>query len=74
MRPQVPRRGRGALTGRRTDPRILLDDMRGHAQVIARWVAKGDEAFLDPETGSQATIERQFEQVEEAANALGEPF
>ncbi|MGA9839871.1 MAG: HepT-like ribonuclease domain-containing protein [Thermoplasmata archaeon] len=62
------------MTGRNTDPRRLTDEMLGYCSTIARWVAKGHAAFLDPETGSQATIERQFEQFEEAANALGKPF
>lgn len=62
------------MTGRSGDPRVLLNDMAGYASTISRWVAKGHEAFLDPETGSQATIERQFEQFEEAANTLGPSF
>jgi uncharacterized protein with HEPN domain len=48
--------------------------MARYAATIARWVKKGHEAFLDDETGSRATIERQFEQFEEAANALGASF
>ncbi|MGA7861734.1 MAG: HepT-like ribonuclease domain-containing protein [Thermoplasmata archaeon] len=62
------------MRGRRTDARVLLDDMAQYASTIARWVAKGHGAFLDPETGSQATIERQFEMFEEAADALGSAF
>lgn len=56
------------------ETRRLLDDMAQYAAAIAHWVAKGHAAFTDPETGAQATIERQFEQFEEAANALGAPF
>ena len=62
------------MTGRSTNSRVLLDDMAGYAATIARWVAKGHGPFSDPETGSQATIERQFEQFEEAANTLGLSF
>ena len=58
----------------RPDPRILVDDMLQYSEAIAHWVSKGHSAFLDPETGSQATIERQFERFEEAANALGVAF
>jgi uncharacterized protein with HEPN domain len=53
---------------------ILVDDMLQCIATIAHWVGKGHESFLDPETGSQATIERQFEKFEEAANALGAAF
>ena len=48
--------------------------MLQYATTIAQWVGKGHSAFLDPESGSRATIERQFEQFEEAANALGVSF
>ncbi|MHB1434861.1 MAG: HepT-like ribonuclease domain-containing protein [Thermoplasmata archaeon] len=58
----------------RQDPRVLVDDMLQYSATIAHWVSKGHSAFLDPETGSQATIERQFERFEEAANALGVAF
>jgi len=54
--------------------RRLVDDMLQYAQTIAHWVGKGHDAFLDPETGSQATIERQFERFEEAGSALGAAF
>jgi uncharacterized protein with HEPN domain len=53
---------------------VLVDDMGRYAETIAHWVAKGHEAFLDTETGCQATIERQFEQFEEAAIRLGVSF
>ena len=59
---------------RSLDQRRLVDDMVQYAQAIAHWVGKGHTAFLDSETGSQATIERQFERFEEAANALGAAF
>jgi uncharacterized protein with HEPN domain len=62
------------LTGRSTDPRVLLDDMVRYTATIARWVAKGHAVFQDEETGCQATIERQLEQFEEAANRLGKSF
>jgi uncharacterized protein with HEPN domain len=58
----------------RVDPRVLVDDMLQYCAAITHWVSKGHEAFVDPETGSQATIERQFERFEEAANALGVSF
>ncbi|MCI4326870.1 MAG: DUF86 domain-containing protein [Thermoplasmata archaeon] len=53
---------------------MLVDDMGQYAETIPHWVAKGHDAFVDPETGCQATIERQFEQFEEAANRLGASF
>ena len=62
------------MTPRSLDQRRLVDDMLQYAQTIAHWVGKGHAAFLDPETGSQATIERQFERFEEAGSALGAPF
>ncbi|MGI0130182.1 MAG: HepT-like ribonuclease domain-containing protein [Thermoplasmata archaeon] len=62
------------MTRGNRDARRLTDDMARYCATIAHWVAKGHVAFLDPETGSQATIERQFEQFEEAANALGLRF
>ena len=62
------------MTGRGTGPRVLVDDMGRYTETIAHWVAKGHAAFLDPETGCQATIERQFEQLEEAAHRLGASF
>jgi uncharacterized protein with HEPN domain len=62
------------VTPTRVDPRVLVDDMLQYCGTIAHWVSKGHEAFRDPETGSQATIERQFERFEEAANALGASF
>ena len=54
--------------------RRLVDDMLRYTEVIARWVGKGHATFLDPETGCQATIERQFEQFVEAAISLGVSF
>ncbi len=48
--------------------------MLQYCATIAHWVEKGHDVFRDPETGAQATIERQFEQFEEAANALGAAF
>lgn len=57
-----------------TTARILIDDMLQYCQTIAHWISKGHDAFLDPESGAQATIERQFERFEEAANALGVSF
>ena len=54
--------------------RRLVDDIHRYGRTIAHWVDKGYEAFLDPETGSQATIERQLEMIEEAAKALGASF
>lgn len=57
-----------------TDVRILVDDMGQYCETIARWVAKGHACFIDTETGSRATIERQFELFEEAANAAGASF
>jgi uncharacterized protein with HEPN domain len=62
------------MSPRAADSRRLVDDMGQYAQTIAHWVDKGHDAFRDPETGSQATIERQFEKFEEAANALGASF
>jgi len=62
------------MTPRSLDHRRLVDDMVLYAETIAHWVGKGHETFLDPETGSQATIERQFERFEEAASALGVAF
>ena len=62
------------MNRRGTESRRLVDDILQYGRNIAHWVAKGHEAFLDPETGSQATIERQFEMIEEAANALGASF
>jgi uncharacterized protein with HEPN domain len=62
------------VTPHSLDQKRLVDDMLQYTQVIAHWVGKGHEVFLDPETGSQATIERQFEKFEEAASALGVPF
>lgn len=62
------------MSRRTTDPRILVDDMLRYCETIAHWVSKGHASFLDPESGSQATIERQFERFEEAANALGAAF
>lgn len=56
------------------DRRVLVDDMLRYCETIAHWVDKGHEAFIDPETGTQATIERQFEQFEEAAKSLGVAF
>jgi len=56
------------------DPRILVDDMLRYCETIARWADRGHAAYRDPETGAQATIERQFEQFEEAGNALGASF
>jgi len=56
------------------DQRRLVDDMLVYTQVIAHWVEKGHAAYLDSETGSQATIERQFERFEEAGNALDAAF
>lgn len=55
-------------------PRILVDDMVQYCQTVAHWVSKGHASFVDPESGAQATIERQFERFEEAANALGVSF
>ncbi len=48
--------------------------MLRYCETISHWVSKGHAAFLDEETGARATIERQFEQFEEAANALGASF
>ena len=62
------------MTPRAHDQRRLVDDMLRYAEVIAHWVEKGHDTFLDPETGCQATIERQFEKFEEAGSALGAPF
>jgi len=62
------------MSPQRTDQRRLVDDMLQYTQMIAHWVDKGHDAFLDPETGSQATIEREFEKFEEAGNALGATF
>jgi len=62
------------MTRRSRDSRVLVDDLLRYASTIAHWVAKGHEAFLDEETGCRATIERQLEQFEEAANALGRSF
>jgi len=62
------------MTPRSLDQRRLVDDMVLYTETIAHWVRKGHETFLDPETGSQATIERQFERFEEAASALGVAF
>jgi uncharacterized protein with HEPN domain len=62
------------VTGRRSGSRILVDDMGRYAETIAHWVTKGHETSLDPETGCQATIERQFEPFDEAANGLGASF
>jgi len=62
------------MTPRSLDQRRLVDDMLQYTQTIAHWVEKGHAAFLDPETGCQATIERQFEKFEEAGNALGVAF
>jgi uncharacterized protein with HEPN domain len=53
---------------------VLLDDMLLYIGTISRWVGKGLDSFLNPETGSQATIERQFEKFEGAANAPGAAF
>jgi uncharacterized protein with HEPN domain len=62
------------VTPRSLDQRRLVDDMLQYTQVIAHWVEKGHGPFGDPESGSQATIERQFERFEEAGNALGAAF
>jgi uncharacterized protein with HEPN domain len=62
------------VTSHPTEKRRLVDDMLQYARVIAHSVEKGHDAFLDPETGSQATIERQFGRFEEAGNALGTTF
>jgi uncharacterized protein with HEPN domain len=62
------------VTGRGRGVPVLLDNLQPYAETIAHWVAKGREAFLDPGTGSQGTIERQFEQFEEAATRLGASF
>lgn len=62
------------MTRRDNVSRRLVDDILQYGRTIAHWVSKGHEAFLDSETGSQATIERQFEMIEEAANALGASF
>ncbi len=62
------------MTRAERDDRVLVDDMLRYGETIARWVAKGHEAFREPETGAQATIERQFEQFEEAAHASGAAF
>jgi len=62
------------MTPRSLDHRRLVDDMLQYAQIIAHWVEKGHAAFGDPETGSQATIERHFERFEEAGSALGAAF
>lgn len=62
------------MTSQRLEPRVLVDDMLRYIETINHWVGKGHDAFRDPETGAQATIERQFEQLEEAANALGAAF
>lgn len=56
------------------DRRRLVDDILQYGAAIAHWVGKGHESFLDPETGSQATLERQLERVEEAAGQLGVAF
>ena len=56
------------------DVRLLVDDMVQYCETIARWVSKGHACFADPETGARATIERQFELFEEAANAAGPSF
>lgn len=58
------------ISGRRR----LVDDILQYAASIAHWVGKGHDVFLDPETGSQATLERQFELLEEAAGQLGVAF
>lgn len=76
MGDQTPSVGRGysTLTNPRFEPRVLVDDMLRYIETIAHWVEKGHDVFRDPESGAQATIERQFEQFEEAANALGAAF
>ena len=62
------------MTPRALNQRRLVDDMLQYTLVIAHWVEKGHDTFLDPESGCQATIERQFEKFEEACNALGAAF
>ena len=62
------------MKSRHNEPRILVDGMLRYCETVAHWVNKGHDAFRDPETGIQAAIERQFEQFEEVANALGAAF
>ena len=62
------------MNRREADHRRWVDDMTQYGETIAHWVGKGHAAFLDAETGARATIERQFEQFEEAANAVGATF
>ena len=62
------------MTPQSLDQRRRVDDMLRYTEVISHWVEKGHAAFVNPETGSQATIERQFERFEEAGSALGAAF
>lgn len=52
----------------------LVGDILEYIERVRHWVDKGHAAFANTETGSQATIERQVELIEETANQLGAGF